>query len=272
MGTSSKQVATNLKAAEPPPEGRGTSPTRLMAATDLHTLYLAKEPPLAKPHLAKASQVAKPLSAAEMDDAMLASMAAEGDPEAHTAIWDRYAPLVRGIVRRSIGPESEVEDLVQEVFLRFYRNLSLLRNPGALRSFIFAISLRVTISELRSRRVRRWLRLTDSGTQPTCARCVPPADFEAREAVSGLYAILDRLDPRDRTAFVLYHVEGLELTEVAEALGVSLATVKRRLSRIACRVFAMAESDQRLVEYSGRVARSSRTDVGPSPLPAANAR
>ena len=242
-----------------------------MAATDLHTLYLAKEPPLAKPALVK-PHLAKQQHAADLDDAMLASMAANGDPEAHTAIWDRYAPLVRGIVRRSIGPESEVEDLVQEVFLRFYRNLSLLRNPGALRSFIFAISLRVTISELRSRRVRRWLRLTDNGTQPTCARCVPPADFEAREAVSGLYAILDRLDPRDRMAFVLYHVEGLELTEVAEALNVSLATVKRRLARIASRVFAMAESDQRLVQYSGRVARASGTQLRQVALAAANAR
>jgi RNA polymerase sigma-70 factor, ECF subfamily len=255
-----------------------------MAATDLHTLYIEKEPQSSKrpslakhpaavqpPALAKPPPVAKP-PAAELDDAMLASMAANGDAEAHTAIWDRYAPLVRGIVRRSIGPESEVEDLVQEVFLRFYRNLSLLRNPGALRSFIFAISLRVTISELRSRRVRRWLRLTDNGTQPTCARCVSPADFEAREAVAGLYTILDRLDPRDRMAFVLYHVEGLELTEVAEALEVSLATVKRRLARIACRVFAMAESDQRLVEYSGRIARSTGAPVRQAPLAAANGR
>jgi RNA polymerase sigma-70 factor (ECF subfamily) len=239
-----------------------------MAATELHTLYLAKEPFLAEPaqrakppELAKRPALAKPLHAADLDDAMLASLAAEGDAEAHTAIWDRYAPLVRGIVRRSIGPESEVEDLVQEVFLRFYRNLSLLRNPGALRSFIFAISLRVTISELRSRRVRRWLRLTDNGSQPTGARSVPPADFEAREAVSGLYAILDRLDAKDRMAFVLYHIEGLELTEVAEALGVSLATVKRRLARIACRVFAMAESDQRLVQYSGKIVRSTGTHL-----------
>src|SRR6185503_18287016 len=160
--------STNWPAAEPSPKGRGTSPLMVMAATDQAALFLPK-----------------PQHAADMDDAMLASMAAVGHTEAHTAIWDRYAPLVRGIVRRSIGPESEVEDLVQEVFLRFYRNLSLLRNPGALRSFIFAISLRVTISELRSRRVRRWLRLTDNGTQPTSTRFIPPADFEAREAMAG---------------------------------------------------------------------------------------
>ncbi|HMI82493.1 MAG TPA: RNA polymerase sigma factor [Polyangiaceae bacterium] len=219
-----------------------------MVASEQQTMFLATQ--------SAAFLTKQP--AADLDDAMLASMAAIGDTEAHNAIWDRYSPLVRGIVRRSIGQESEVEDLVQEVFLRFYRNLALLRNPSALRSFIFAISLRVTISELRSRRVRKWLRLSDTGMQPPSTRFIPPADFEAREAVTGLGAILDRLDPKDRTAFVLYHVEGLELTEVAEVLNVSLATIKRRLARIACRVFAMAESDQRLVEYSGRVSRRER--------------
>jgi RNA polymerase sigma-70 factor (ECF subfamily) len=225
-----------------------------MAASELQTMFLAQH---SAAYLKPAALVPKQ-RAAEMDDAMLASMAAVGDPEAHNAIWDRYSPLVRSIVRRSIGQESEVDDLVQEVFLRFYRNLGLLRNPGALKSFIFAISLRVTISELRSRRVRKWLRLPDTGTQAPTTRFIPPADFEAREAVTGLCAILDRLDPKDRTAFVLYHVEGLELTEVAEMLSVSLATIKRRLARIACRVFAMADSDQRLVEYSGRLTRRVR--------------
>jgi RNA polymerase sigma-70 factor (ECF subfamily) len=148
-----------------------------------------------------------------------------------------------------------VEDLVQEVFLRFYRNLALLRNPGALRSFIFAISFRVAISELRSRRVRKWLRFTDDGgLQAPSARFSGPADFEAREAVAGLYGILERLEPKDHMAFVLYYVEGLELTEVAESIGVSLATIKRRLGRISARVFAMAEGDRRLIEYLGRVA------------------
>src|SRR5690349_857446 len=162
-----------------------------MAASEQQTMFLAQQ--------SAAFLTKQP--AADLDDAMLASMAAVGHSEAHSAIWDRYSPLVRGIVRRSIGQESEVEDLVQEIFLRFYRNLSLLRNPGALRSFIFAISLRVTISELRSRRVRKWLRFPNTGVETQSTRFIPPADFEAREAMAGLCTILDRLDPKDRTAF-----------------------------------------------------------------------
>jgi RNA polymerase sigma-70 factor (ECF subfamily) len=44
-------------------------------------------------------------------------------------------------------------------------------------------------------------------------------------------------------------VEGLELLEVASALGVSLATVKRRLARVSARVWAMAQGDRMLIEY-----------------------
>jgi RNA polymerase sigma-70 factor (ECF subfamily) len=183
----------------------------------------------------------------EVDDTTLAGDAARGDPAAHAAIWDRYAPLVRRVLARAIGPGSEVEDQVQEVFLRFYRNRALLRDPGALRSFLFGITLRVAATELRSRRIRSWLRLTRDGVleEPEA----PRGDPDAREAVRRLYAILDRLDAQSRLAFVLHYVDGWELTEVAEAFGVSLATIKRRLARTSMRVFASAQADTLLVPY-----------------------
>jgi RNA polymerase sigma-70 factor (ECF subfamily) len=185
----------------------------------------------------------------EVDDATLARSAAAGDPAAHTAIWDRYNPLVRRVLRRTMGPSGDVEDQVQEVFLRFYRNRALLRNPAALRSFLFGITLRVAASELRSRRVRSWLRLTPDGMLDDLA--APHVDADAREAVKRLYTILDRLDTASRLAFVLHHIEGLELLDVASALGVSLATVKRRLARVSARVVAMAQGDRMLIDYLG---------------------
>jgi RNA polymerase sigma-70 factor (ECF subfamily) len=186
--------------------------------------------------------------ASQVDDATLARSAMGGDTAAHTAIWDRYNALVRRVLRRTIGPHNDVEDLVQEVFLRFYRNRALLRNPEALRSFLFGITLRVASSELRSRRVRGWLRLTPDGVLDEQA-VAPHTDADAREAVNRLYAILDRLDTKSRLAFVLHYIEGLELLEVASALGVSLATVKRRLTRVSARVWAAAQGDRLLVEY-----------------------
>jgi RNA polymerase sigma-70 factor (ECF subfamily) len=191
--------------------------------------------------------------ATEVDDATLARSAMAGDAGAHTAIWDRFHPMVRRVLRRTMGPSSDVEDQVQEVFLRFYRNRTQLRNPEALRSFLFGISVRVAASELRSRRIRGWLRLTPNGVLEDYAlphpSAPPHADTDAREAVKRLYAILDRLDTKSRLAFVLHHVEGLELIEIANALGVSLATVKRRLQRVSARVWAMAQGDRVLIDY-----------------------
>lgn len=180
-------------------------------------------------------------------DAALAIAARDGHPAAAGEIWDRFAALVRGLLRRSLGPDHDVEDHVQEVFLRFFSRLRELREPSAVRSFLVGITLRVSRSELRRRRLRRWLHLTEDGALPDtpAAAC----DDAAREALARLYRILDGLDDEARLAFVLRHVEGLELTEVAGALEVSLATVKRRLGKVSARVLAQVARDPILSDY-----------------------
>ena len=72
-------------------------------------------------------------------------------------------------------------------------------------------------------------------------------DTDAREALARFYKILDRVNATDRAAFVLRFMEGLELTEVAAALKLSLATTKRRLARVWARVLLLVERDPVLV-------------------------
>jgi RNA polymerase sigma-70 factor (ECF subfamily) len=189
--------------------------------------------------------VAHPLASA--DDATLARAAADADPAAAGIVWDRFSALVRGLLRRSLGPNHDVEDQVQEVFLRFFRQVGTLRDPTAVRSFLIGITIRVAGTELRRRRFRRWLFLTDTGALPDEAVVV--VDEEAREALARLYVILDRVDDESRLAFVLRHIQGLELTDVAAALGISLATTKRRLAKVVPRVHAMVARDPILAIY-----------------------
>jgi RNA polymerase sigma-70 factor (ECF subfamily) len=198
-------------------------------------------------------------SSAPTDDAALARLAAEKDPRAAAALWDRYASLVRGILRRTLGPSADVEDLVQDAFIGLFRTLPGLRDPDALRSFVVGTALRVARSELRRRRVRRWLALTPTGAMPDTAQ--PGAsDPEARRAVKRLYEVLDQIDDRGRMAFVLRHLEGYELTEVAESLGCSLATTKRALAKAQERVNAIVKRDPLLAPY----AREATDDVSES--------
>ncbi|APR84790.1 RNA polymerase sigma factor RpoE [Minicystis rosea] len=208
---------------------------------------LRKAPPPvpAPPRLAPVRRL--PVDGSGWDDAAVARALVEGQAVAASIAWDRYSGLVRGVLRRSIGPDADVEDAVQDVFLRFFSQIGNLRDPSALRPFLIGIALHVAGSELRRRRVRRFLRLTVDGTLPE--RAGDGDDDEARAALRRLYAILDRLDDDGRLVFVLRHIEGLELSEVAAALDTSLATVKRRLAKVTARVLAMIAREPALAEY-----------------------
>ena len=113
-----------------------------------------------------------------------------------------------------------------------------------------------TRHELRRRWVRRWVRL--SGKTDAAELEVVTPDTDAREALARFYKILDRVNTTDRTAFVLRFMEGLELAEVAAALGLSLATTKRRLARVWARVLLLVERDPVLVEYGPKFVSAQR--------------
>src|SRR5258706_8107073 len=122
-----------------------------------------------------------------LDDATLAIRAAGGDAMAQAAIWGRHATLVRRILVRALGSSVDLEDLVQEVFLALHCNRSRLREPNALRSYIYGIALRVAGTELRARRMRACFCLTPDGTIDRFE--APRADPDAWRAVRRLQDI-----------------------------------------------------------------------------------
>jgi RNA polymerase sigma-70 factor (ECF subfamily) len=191
------------------------------------------------------------------DDAVLAVALAAGQAAAAAAAWDRFAPLVRSLLWQTLGPGAELDDLLQEVFMTLFRRAGDLRDANALTSFVVGITVRTARSELRRRRVRRWLTLSPEGALPDLAG--DDVDHSGREALARVHAILDRLDAETRLAFVLRHAGGLELAEVAAALECSLATAKRRLAKATERVLLHAKSDPVLRQF---VAAQAATDPG----------
>jgi RNA polymerase sigma-70 factor, ECF subfamily len=188
---------------------------------------------------------ADPWSERELVSGLLAR-----DPRAAVLIWRRFAPRIYGVVSRAMGPGVDAEDITQDVFLRVFSRVHTLKNPDALGSFVLSVALRVIKWQLRQRRVRQIMHLSDDGRAP--AALAPGLDPEARQALERFYAILDALPVEERTVFVLRHVEGMDLQEVADAVGKSLATVKRRLGRASAHVEERVRSDGSLAAYSRR--------------------
>ena len=174
----------------------------------------------------------------------LARAVLAGEPWAQREVWERFSPMVHGVLRRALGPSHDFEDLLQDVFLRVFDRVTGLRDPSALRSFIYSVTIRVVRWEIRraqSRR-RRQAAAVENRDGPEAVTIDP----ETRDLVARAQAVLDGLPARERAVFVLRHVEGKELSEIAEGLEISLSTAKRWLKRGTRRIEAGMDRDTRL--------------------------
>jgi RNA polymerase sigma-70 factor (ECF subfamily) len=170
-----------------------------------------------------------------------------GDATAASALWDHFAPLVRGLLVRAMGPDHEVEDAMQEVFLRVFNKGHTLRTPDLLRSYVVAITIHLIRSQFRRRRVRRtFVELILRSQRDNAIAVVDPAPVLA---VRALYRALDRLPTEERLAFSLRFFEGSEIAEAAILLGTSPATFKRRLVRAKQRLWSLTGQDPVLAPY-----------------------
>lgn len=183
----------------------------------------------------------------EVEDAALARALIERHPQAPRVAWARFSPLVRRIVRRSLGPASDTEDAVQDVFVCLFEKAHTLRDPAALKAFIVAITVRTVRYQVRRRRVRAWVGLGDTGDLPDIR--VVESNTESRQALIRFYRILDRVGSKDRAAFVLRFIDGMEVADVASALDTSVPTARRRFTRAYRRVALLAGRDPFLAEY-----------------------
>ncbi len=162
-------------------------------------------------------------------DARLVHAALEGELWAKEALFKRHGRRLLGLAFR-LMPEEDPEDLVQETFIIALRNLHKLVNPSAFGPWSSSVLVSLVRGRLRKLRRLRLFHLAD--VEPIVVENVISADAppEAREVLGDVYRTLQRLTEEQRIAVVLQRVEGLELAEVAERMGVSVATVKRRVT------------------------------------------
>jgi RNA polymerase sigma-70 factor, ECF subfamily len=185
------------------------------------------------------------------DEAALLSGVRANNPAALSALYDRYVNDVRRILLHTLGPRLDLPDLVQDVFINVLTSVRSLREAGALRSWLFQVTVRTARKHLRSSSRRWWLRLWPEGDELD-AQPARALDESASDAVHATFRILDGMSAEDRLVFSLRYVSGLELAEMAEACEMSLSTLKRRLSRAEQRFYQEAARDDALSSWAAR--------------------
>lgn len=158
------------------------------------------------------------------DEVRLVLRAQSGDlPAFEQLIISIEAPL-RGYLVRLLGGRASADDILQEVFLRVWRGLGWLRDPGLFRAWAYRIATREAQRAMRREGKREALR-ADVGELDTL-----PAPFIDPETRLDAERRLTQVSPLARIVLVAHYFEGLSLDEIAAATETPLGTVKSRLA------------------------------------------
>src|SRR5262245_56183269 len=164
------------------------------------------------------------------DDAELVRAALAGDATAEERLYRRHARHVFDIVARMVG-RRDAEDVLQDVFVIVLERLDQLRDPSSFRAWVVRTAVREVYRRGRKRRLLARLGFGDHAAEILLepSRELSP---EQRAQLAELAEVLRRVPVDRRICWMLRHVEGFRLEEVAAAVGCSLATVKRRLVEV----------------------------------------
>jgi RNA polymerase sigma-70 factor (ECF subfamily) len=163
----------------------------------------------------------------ESDEALVA-LVRDGRRHAQEALFRRHARMAMGLAHR-LMPEDDAQDIAHDAFLNAFTRIHQLRNPAQFSTWLGGIVVSEVRRRLRRRRLLSRLGIGPATDEELATRAVPSASPETRAELTDLYRGLSLLSTEERMSILLYRVEGLELTEVASALDLSLATVKRRI-------------------------------------------
>jgi RNA polymerase sigma-70 factor, ECF subfamily len=166
-----------------------------------------------------------------LGDAELVTRALGGDRWAREMMYRRHAASLLAVAVRLLRNKAEAEEVVQDAFLTAFEQLGSLREPAALRSWLWQIAVSLVRRRFRRARLLGFIGLERGGDDATLADLAAPgARPDERAELALIDRALGRMRAELRLAWTLRKVEGLELTEVAVLAQCSLATVKRRIA------------------------------------------
>ncbi len=164
------------------------------------------------------------------DEQRLIARASAGDMLAFRTLYERSRTDVARLVYRMIGARSDLEDVIQEVFIQAYKSLKDFRGQSKFSTWLHRVTVNVVLMHRRSARSRPVFADEPPGDPSLRSDdLAPDEDAERRERVRAFGRLLDRLADKKRVVFVLHELEGLPPSEIAVIVGAPVLTVRTRL-------------------------------------------
>ena len=166
--------------------------------------------------------------------------------EEFAEVAGRYRPQIFRFLLASLRDPDAAETLTQDCLLKAHRNWASFRGESSVMTWLLRIAINLQKDHWRSRRLQFWKMTANNSVDADDAsqwlpsgESSPEQQVMARDQVRQVWKAVKGLSERQRTVFMLRHVEEMEIHEIASTIGLSEGTVKAHLSRAMVRVRAV---------------------------------
>jgi RNA polymerase sigma-70 factor (ECF subfamily) len=178
----------------------------------------------------------KTLERKKVTDETLIAKFQKGDIQAFDTLVRRYKDQLLNYVYRFVGNRNDAEDLVQETFLRVYKNKHYYKEIAKFSTWIYTIAGNLAKTELRRRKRRRLFSVSNFVNEERDFD-IPDTDNNPESAVDGslkddiIQKAIEKLPAKFKEVILLRDVQGFAYEEISQILSIPLGTVKSRVNR-----------------------------------------
>ena len=165
-------------------------------------------------------------------DEIAINRAQRGDRDAFRVLVERHARPVFRLAFRMTGNEIDAEDMVQETFLKAWKQIGAFDGRAGFGTWLYRICANCSIDHMRARKRKQESLAPDDPFVQVAAGTPSPERLALSSQVGAILGVaLDGLSEMERAAFVMRHYEGLSIEEISAALGVQPGAAKHSIFR-----------------------------------------
>jgi RNA polymerase sigma-70 factor, ECF subfamily len=169
-----------------------------------------------------------------------------GSAEAFRELFRAHREDVARLAYRMTGNASDLEDLVQEVFLQVHRSIGDFRGDARFSTWLYRLTVNVVLMHRRAAKSRPQLVGESLTTQPKDQRMLPDDQLIRQRRILAFQRLVLRLSEKKQTVFVLHELEGHSPAEIAKIVGAPVLTVRTRLFYARREILAMIREEPAL--------------------------
>jgi len=151
----------------------------------------------------------------------------QGERSAQADFYRRYRQEVARTVHKVLGPDADLEDVVQDVFVEVFRSIEKFKGEAKITTWLYRVCVNVALQKIRRQQRRPEGHAAPEDDVPHHE--TPLRELERRESARLVYDILETIAPKKRVVFILHEIVGLEAKEIGEVVGSNVLTVRTRL-------------------------------------------